>query len=254
MLIGDIVQSEVFKKLPRFIREHNVFYADQGQKIRKIFPTIGLPNGGVQKAIKLGEQELDLVFSSDGLEGLWDLATMSMRGVISCMHWDNWERHAKHLVGSIVDPYCGIIYLTDNTDTEYGKTIVKRSLVRYIIHEDKPALFLEKIYYKNGNVDPKRYHINTEPDPEPIINLFKSFLDKSGLPLVTYKNLDRNYTYNPNYARLGMSRVKYATHIPYPTIYNKLSFEYYSMSDYQLPMSEISKDLEAVKKFTQDLN
>ena len=32
--------------------------------------------------------DLEICFSSDGNQGSWDIATMSMRGVSSCMRWD----------------------------------------------------------------------------------------------------------------------------------------------------------------------
>jgi len=90
-------------------------------------------------------KKCDVVFSSDGLEGIWDIATMSMRGTSSCMSWGSGK--SKHLVGSIIDPCCGIIYLTDNEEKTFGKNILDRAVVRYVITPALgEALFLEKIY------------------------------------------------------------------------------------------------------------
>ena len=70
---------------------------------------------------------------------------MSMRGIKSCMNWENGNSHS--LVGSLVDPYAGVIYITDNTDTKYGKSMIARSVVRFISNKKgKPALLIEQAY------------------------------------------------------------------------------------------------------------
>ncbi len=97
-------------------------------------------------------KKIQIVFSSDNVDGAWDIATMSMRGIKSCMRWE--ARACPALVGSIVDPCCGIIYLTNGAKTQYGSKMLFRSVVRLAIHNNtgKPTLIVDRLYsnfYKN---------------------------------------------------------------------------------------------------------
>jgi hypothetical protein len=86
-------------------------------------------------------------FSSDGAEGAWDIATMSMRGINSCQTWGG--GNATHIVGSIVDPFTGIIYLTSGVKfNEHGSKMMRRCVVRFVVDEKKkkPFLALERMY------------------------------------------------------------------------------------------------------------
>jgi hypothetical protein len=89
---------------------------------------------------------LRVVFSGDGNQSAWDIATMSMRGIESCQSWSS--RRAHHLVGSIVDPCCAIMYLEDeSTSSSYGSKMLYRVIVRYVVHEEfGPHLFMEQLY------------------------------------------------------------------------------------------------------------
>jgi hypothetical protein len=96
-----------------------------------------------ESKIDLGifKEKLNVVFSSDPI----DLFTMSMRGINSCMKWKS--AHSGSLIGSVFDPYCAIIYLTNNEDTKYGKKMIARSIVRYTVdHNKKPSIFIEGSY------------------------------------------------------------------------------------------------------------
>ena len=88
----------------------------------------------------------NITFASGGVDGLWDILTMSMRGFRSCQSWDG--QYRERLIGSLIDPYVGIIYLSSNVDTEYGKQFIYRCLVRFVIDSasNRPHLFLEKMY------------------------------------------------------------------------------------------------------------
>ena len=88
----------------------------------------------------------NITFASGGVDGLWDILTMSMRGFRSCQSWDG--QHKEKLIGSLIDPYLGIIYLSSNVDTPYGKQFIYRCLVRFVIDSEsnRPHLFLEKMY------------------------------------------------------------------------------------------------------------
>jgi hypothetical protein len=87
-----------------------------------------------------------LRFSSEGSEGLWDIATMSMRGISSCQSWGSGNH--THIVGSLVDPFTGIIYLTSGGKfNEYGSKMIRRCVVRFMVDEKGiPFIGLENMY------------------------------------------------------------------------------------------------------------
>lgn len=97
-----------------------------------------------------------IVFSSDGTDGAWDIATMSMRGINSCQSWgpNNAPGNSQHIVGSIVDPFTGIIYLTAGAKfNEYGSKMIRRCIVRFVVDRasKKPYLMLERMYPSDDN-------------------------------------------------------------------------------------------------------
>ncbi len=118
----------------------------------------------------------DIVFSANP----WDIATMSMRGITSCMSWQN--GHASHLAGSILDPYCGIIALTTNVVHRgqalvYGKKMIARSVVRLIKNKKNYKLLLERVY--TGEKTPPPGKQTT------IQQAFKNYLSsKTSLPII----------------------------------------------------------------------
>jgi hypothetical protein len=86
-------------------------------------------------------------FSSDGTDGLWDIATMSMRGITSCQAWGS--DRSRQLVGSIIDPFTGIIYLTTGAKHgEYGTKMLRRCVVRLVVNKRKkqPFIGIERMY------------------------------------------------------------------------------------------------------------
>lgn len=185
----EFLASEQAKKLPDWVKLNPdwKFYPT----IEKIFPSLGLVNCREPYATQImdyGESDggnpkkMDICFSSDGIDGMWDIATMSMRGAMSCRHWDN--PHAKgsyNLIGDMVSN-AGIIYFTDGSMTEYGVSMNKRALVRYV--PGSPAqrgfsatsayIYMDRIYAKTTNKDPMKY-INTDLDPN-TRDIFKNFL------------------------------------------------------------------------------
>lgn len=101
---------------------------------------------------------LKIVFSTHP----WDIATMSMRGISSCQSWTH--QYSSHLIGSILDPYCGIIYITNGGNTKYGSKMLVRSIVRVVAKNknavdsnlnkhklliESPYVFNNKGYVKN---------------------------------------------------------------------------------------------------------
>jgi hypothetical protein len=101
----------------------------------KTFSTDNIPNS-----------KFRVIFSADGIDGAWDIATMSMRGVKSCQSWDGDYRHCT--IGSVVDPFVGIIYLTSGAKCEHGTKMIKRSIVRFVIDAttNKPYILLDNMY------------------------------------------------------------------------------------------------------------
>lgn len=89
----------------------------------------------------------DVVFSSDGINGLWDITTMSMRGIDSCQSWNG--AYKSKLIGSMCDPYIGIIYLTNGKSyNNHGPRMVRRCVVKFLINKQtsKPVLSLDRMY------------------------------------------------------------------------------------------------------------
>lgn len=182
---AEFLASERAKKFPDWLKQDPIWAARP--TISKVFPDLGLVNcreSYPTEIMDYGEdisklKKMDIVFSSDGVEGLWDIATMSMRGVLSCKHWDN--THSKTIVSTITSPFTGIIYFTDGTMTEYGLSMNKRALVHY--YPPSPGqvanqLVLDSLYAKTTNRDPMKY-INKEPDAIRSANIrevFKEFL------------------------------------------------------------------------------
>lgn len=125
-----------------------------------------------------------VVFSSTGAKGLWDIATMSMRGISSCQSWDG--SYKRNLVGSMIDPCVGIIYIQDGTPTSKGSRMKRRALVRYVINKTthKPALLIERIYPSNEN---NNYGLN-EPEAIAIFHQFLELKTKGKIAVVTTAN------------------------------------------------------------------
>lgn len=87
-----------------------------------------------------------VVFKVNGNEGAYNIATMSMRGIASCMSW--FDDHSNSLIGSLLDPCCGVIYLTDGRETPLGERMIGRSVVRIVYDNqaNKYVILLEPCY------------------------------------------------------------------------------------------------------------
>lgn len=137
--------------LPAFIKIDSKL---QEAKIEeKPFADIGLSN-----CIEKVDDKSSVVFSSDGPEGFYDIATMSDRGIKSCQAWDENKRYSTGTIGTLLDPYVGIIYTTDNTSVpghpKERTLMLKRALVRYVLsHKENniysASIFMERIYSNN---------------------------------------------------------------------------------------------------------
>lgn len=103
--------------------------------------------------LNMGGDSSKIVFSSSDKDGAWDIATMSMRGIQSCQSWHSTNSH--NLIGSILDPFTGIMYLTNGTDVEgRGVKMNRRCLVRLAVNQDNsmPTLILERMYPSHSKV------------------------------------------------------------------------------------------------------
>lgn len=177
-----IPRTTTSKHYPWFIREHKQLART---KRKSIFPAIGLDNCS-EEITKGRYKGSRIVFSSAGNKGLWDIATMSMRGISSCQRWDydNGYSHERKLVGSMLDPYCGIIYITTGTKTKLGEKMTKRAVVRFVIDGNKPYLFIERVYGIRYNNNRERYDAGLQRYIEPtyenteknISDIFVAFL------------------------------------------------------------------------------
>jgi hypothetical protein len=131
----------VYNKLNETLREHHLLAMERMENL-PAFKTFSANNLPVVK--------FKLRFTSDDSEGLWDIATMSMRGISSCQTWG--AGNSTHIVGSMVDPFTGIIYLTSGAKhSQYGSKMIRRCVVRFAIDESskKPFIMLERMYPNN---------------------------------------------------------------------------------------------------------
>jgi hypothetical protein len=176
---SEFLASDTGKRLPDWLKNEVLTRA---QIIDKIFPKLGLTNCSepvAEDIMDYGEKDpiakkMSVVFSSDGHEGLWDLATMSMRGVSTCLHWNN-EQHRRGIIGYITNANYGVIYLTDGTTTEHGLSINKRAIVNYNDYGSEKHITLGTVYVKTTNRNPMAY-INREIDETQTKRIFKDFL------------------------------------------------------------------------------
>jgi len=121
----DILNSNDFK-LP------NIDHLSSAKKFNKL----NLPK----------DKDYFIIFSGSGDEGVWDIATMSQRGIQSCQSWSG--EHKECLIGSILSRYVGIIYLTADSETEYGSRMIKRCIVRFGINSktNEKVIILDHMY------------------------------------------------------------------------------------------------------------
>jgi hypothetical protein len=152
------------KKYPKFIRQNDVVKEFANQK--RVWQQLGLKNCSKQL-----NKNSKIVFTGSGNRALWDIATMSMRGINSCQKWNSGYRRC--LIGSMVDPYVGIIYITNGKRTKYGSNMIRRSVVRLVINTStrKPAIMIERVYlpYDYYDYDGTTQNITTK-------NEFKKFI------------------------------------------------------------------------------
>lgn len=142
------------------------------------------------------KKKFRVVFSSDGQDGAWDIITMSERGISSCQRWNG--EYKRCLVGSLLDPYTGIMYLTTGGKVPLGTSMVRRCIVRFCIDSNtqKPCLVLEYMYPGESST---------------VRNLFKKLLsEKVGLG---YSVIDNAQVNNNHYVPFGKVTALLSTHL-----------------------------------------
>lgn len=232
MKISDLKNSRTFKKTAHFIRNNSIF--DKISKIEKPFPGIGLSNCLEKCDVEFDGKPAYIGFTSSGITGFWDLATMSMRGVCSCMHWEN--SHRDHLVGSVTDPFLGMVYISDNEMTPYGISFRRRSLVRvlYDYSTKEYVLFIERVYKDTGNKNPGIY-INKDPNYNHTMKVFRDWI-------ISKLKADSKYK-----VIIASERIPYSCDLIRSDSLVRLTHPYRSMSDWGFNDSHVEDSF--AKKF-----
>jgi len=147
--IADNTGKVIFRKNESLFRIYNkVCEISKSERLGINFPKLETIASFKQFSIdNVPTKDYKIVFSSNGLEGLWDIATMSMRGIVSCQSWSG--RFKTQLVGSLIDPCVGIIYLTTGKNiNNLGSKMIKRCIVRYAVNSEtkKPVIIIDRMY------------------------------------------------------------------------------------------------------------
>jgi len=140
-----------------------------------------LIHSSLQRLVALtisSKKKKKIVLSSDP----FDIATMSMRGIKSCMSWSN--AHSIKLEGSIVDPTAYVLYITDGANTNLGTRMLYRAVVRVVnkitaasattpssIETDNYSVYIDNLYTTTGN----KIHIRTKSK---VLEIIKEFLTR----------------------------------------------------------------------------
>jgi hypothetical protein len=123
-------------------------------------------------------KDYHVVFNS-GEEGVWDVCTISERGITSCQRWDDeMQEYNRALIGSILSKGIGVIYLTTGDQLERGERMIKRSIIKIALNikTAKPMLLIDKMY--------DAYNDN-------VMKAFKASLQRrTSLPVMSYKELE----------------------------------------------------------------
>lgn len=130
---------KVLNKLKEIVSEYkinsNIEQLEKSSEFKE-FSKLNIPN-----------KKYTLVFSSTGEKGLWDIATISMRGIKSCQTWDTIQ--SRGLIGTCVSKYTGVMYITSGADfATMGSKMLRRALVRFAINNKnkEPALIIDRMY------------------------------------------------------------------------------------------------------------
>lgn len=201
-------------------------------------------------SINVPGQKYKVKFSSDGKEGVWDIATMSMRGISSCQSWS--QHNSTSVVGSMLDPFTGIIYLqsiNDNNPTKYGSKMLRRCIVRFAINNKtkKPSIIIERMYPAYD---------------KPTMNLFKSFLSErtdNKFPISSNEEEQYQTAYNfyvpmsniiselsTNYRPYRDSNIEYKEDLNMPSIKLRSDFNNKMLSVYSIIIDDFNQAINSI--------
>lgn len=138
----------VYNKLNQLLRERH-FAALPRMEDAPSFKTFSAEN--------IPNKKFKVVFSSDGVDGAWDIGTMSCRGISSCQSWTT-GKYKHCTIGSVIDPFVGIIYMTSGANhNQYGTKMLRRCIVRFAIDKrtSTPFLLIDRMYpsYDKATLD-----------------------------------------------------------------------------------------------------
>jgi hypothetical protein len=215
-----LLKSKNGKQLPPKIRNHTALKSITN--IDKVFPYIGLKNSS--QMLKSNAKEFDgckICFSSNKNTGAWDIATMSMRGIHSCMKWSS--RQSKHLIGSILDPFTAVIYITDGKKLKYGSKFLRRSVVRYMVRDDgskfEPFIYIERVYKHNNICSPieGEGYPNKDANEPAVLNIFSEYIRSklnTNLTIQSNNRISDKFNYfmisSKAYSLIGPDEISYS--------------------------------------------
>ncbi len=173
-------------------------FAKKGERLFKVYGKFATLIEGLFKLVKLEEMQsfkdystanfsgkMQVIFSAADKEGAWDILTMSMRGITSCQSWTG--QYHKATIGSMLDPFTGIIYLTTGASGEHGSKMLRRCVVRFVVNSEtrQPAIYLEFMY-------PNYY--------EPALKVFREVIAtkiSKKIPIIDWKDAGLHKYYVP---------------------------------------------------------
>lgn len=227
-----MIQGEGERVSLKFYHDCGIYqgktFARQGESLFKVYNKLSqlaveagvsalpeleaMPNFKTFSSVNVPKKTFKLHFSSDGEQGAWDIATMSMRGINSCQSWDTPQSYG--LIGSITSKYVGVIYVaasevvpgkqsvttdgessTFNVPDTFGTKMMRRAVVRYCLHKEtkQPALLIDRIYPN---------------DNQAIKDVFSSFLTK-------HSKLEVIFPDNPKWSQYLLPTDHFWSQIPF---------------------------------------
>lgn len=235
------------KKLPNWFLLDPVWKSIND--IKKIFPLIGLKNNIERDYIDLEETpsaiyycksipkgKYHIAFSSNRCRGLYDIAMMSNRGIYSCMTLER-RHHNPAVIGSVIDPFTAIIYLTSGKqfageeytycrgwdNKPYGLEMIKRSIVRFVMdYNYKPSILIERPYIRNYG------YTNIDLNKDDTINAFKKYIKEKTndkYPIIVARDTAESTTIRENYFIPLHDNIKNIQQYYYPYRDSKIQFK-----------------------------
>ena len=180
------LDKEIFaKKGESLFKVYNKYLALLQKDHKYVMPALDKMQAFKDFSASNVDGKMNVVFSSDGVEGAWDLLTMSMRGINSCQSWGG--QYHKCTIGSVLDPFTGIIYLTSGTKTPNGTKMLRRCVVRFIVDSftKRPCIFLEYMYPGGHAATMKAFKDA----------IYSKIGDR--FPIITYDEISKNHYYVP---------------------------------------------------------